>query len=69
MGRSLKRRRMDEYMRDLRRLRALARDELRLDSGGQRKSASGPTAPAVKVRDPETQALIDAALRERGMAP
>ena len=31
--------------------------------------ASGPTSFPVKRHDPATQALIDAALRERGMGP
>lgn len=57
-----------ERMRRTSYLRALDRPELRVASV-PRQAPAGPVSAPVKTIDPETRALIDAALATRGVAP
>jgi hypothetical protein len=59
-------RKRDLLSRQHRRDRALARIELRGESV-PRQSAVGPTSFPVEVRDPAEQAMIEQALKARGM--
>lgn len=55
-----------QLLRQKRQAIARARGELR-EPSTPRRSAAGPMSPAVKVVDDATRALIDQALKERGM--